>query len=190
MINIKKLLLLKEDRSAESAPMGCLMAMFSKDVCEKLNKFGEQIISESILYKEGDEFGREKEGHVTIRYGFTKDLNELEIRQLLKGQKPFLVELYGLDKFAGQPQELKGNPPKPYDVIYLKARSAILNKLNEATKSFPNKPSMFGYKPHATVAYVKPQSFPHIKEGLNLKIMVDTVCYSPIKGGKSYFKLE
>jgi hypothetical protein len=188
MINIKKLLV--EDRSQSSAPMGCLMAMFPKYICEKLNRFGERIIGESILYKEGDEFGRETEGHVTIRYGFTEDLNELQIRQLLKGQKPFIVELYGLDKFAGQPQELKGNPPKPYDVIYLKARSAILNKLNEATRVFPNKPSFYDYNPHATVAYVKPGSFPHVKKGLNIKARITEICYSPISGGKSYFKLE
>lgn len=188
MINIKKILI-KENR-AESAPLGCLMAMFPKGVCEKINRFSERIIGENILYKEGDEFGREKEGHVTIRYGFTKDLNELEVRQLLKGQKPFIVELYGLDKFAGQPQELKGNPPKPYDVIYLKARSSVLNKLNESTKIFPNKPSLFEYHPHATLAYIKPGSFPHVREGLQIKVLITEICYSPISGGKSYFKLE
>ncbi len=189
MINVKKLLM-TENRGGDSASLGCLMAMFPKEVCEKINKFNNKIISEKILYKEGSEFGRETEGHVTIRYGFTKDLNELEIRQLLKGQKSFMVELYGLDKFAGQPNELKGNPPKPYDVIYLKARSSILNKLNEATKVFPNQQSFNEYHPHYTLAYVKPNSFSFIREGMNIRVLIDKICYSSISGIKSYYQLN
>ena len=41
-----------------------------------------------------------------------------------------------------------------------------------------------------TLAYVQKGKFPHIKEGLKLKIPINEICYSPIQGGKSYFKLE
>ncbi len=189
MINIKKLLL-KEDRN-KANEYGCLMARFPKEISEKLVAFGKKLIKEKDLYKEGEEFGREHEGHVTIRYGFTKDLNELEIRQLLKGQKQFIVELYGLDKFSGQPNKLTGEK-QPYDVVFLKARSPVLSKLNEATKEFPHVDTFSKeYHPHATLAYVKPGSFNLKKEeGMSVKIPIKTIYYSPINGEKSYFELE
>ncbi len=91
MISFSKLI--SENRSNVSARKGCLMAMVSEEYAEKIRRFCEKIIPEQCLYIEGTEYGRENESHVTIRYGFTRDLNELEIRQLLKGQKPFTMEL-------------------------------------------------------------------------------------------------
>lgn len=190
MINLKKLL--AEDRSQKSNDYGCLMTQFPKEISEKLVNFGKKIIKEEDLYKEGSEFGRETEGHVTIRYGFTKDLNELEIRQLLKGQKQFVVELYGLDKFSGQPNKLTGKK-QPYDVVYLKAKSTVLSKLNEETKKFPHMDTFDGiYRAHSTIAYVKPEKFSYKVEDESFKILVTikTIYYSPISGGKSYFELE
>ena len=189
MINVKKLL--NEERSSESAPMGCLMAMFPKEMSEKILLFGKKIISEDDLYTEGNEFGREKEGHVTIRYGFTKDLTELDVRRLLEGQKPFTIELYGLDQFKGQPNNIEGAKTQPYDVVFLKAKSPILEKLNEETKKFPHKDTYGGvYRPHSTLAYVQPGKFPlESREGFRIPVLVKTLCYSPISGGKSYFDL-
>jgi 2'-5' RNA ligase len=191
MINIKKLLLLKEDRN-QANEYGCLMALFPKEISAKLVEFGKKLIKEEDLYKEGSEFGREHEGHVTIRYGFTKDLNELEIRQLLKGQKQFIVELYGLDTFGGQPNKITGEK-QPYDVVFLKARSPVLSKLNEATKEFPHVDTFSKeYHPHATLFYSKPGVFSlRVLDGkINLSILVNTIYYSPISGEKSYFELE
>ncbi len=189
MINVKKLI--TEERN-ESVEYGCLMALFPKDISEKIVKFGKRIIKDEDLYKEGNEFGREKEGHVTIRYGFTKDLTEVEIRRLLKGQKQFVVELYGIGKFEGQPNNTEAKP-QPYDVIYFKAKSDVLTKLNEETKQFPHVETYGGiYRAHATIAYVQRGTFDATVEdgSFTIPVTIKTVYYSPVVGEKSYFELE
>jgi 2'-5' RNA ligase len=179
MINIKEILL--EDRSNMTAKKGCLMAMVPKNIAEKLQRFNQKIIGEESLYLEGTEYGRELYPHVTIRYGFLKDLNELDIRQLLKGHKSFMMELYGLDKFDSSPK---------YDVAMFKVKSPVMNILNELSGIYLNESDYDEYHPHLTLAYVQKGKFPHIKEGLNIKFPITEICYSPISGAKSYFTLE
>lgn len=179
MINLRETLL-TEDGDL-SARRGCLMAMVSKDVCEKITNFGKRLIKEEDLYLEGNEYGRENESHITIRYGFTKDLNELDVRQLLKGQNPFMVELIGLDKFT--------NPPQ-YDVAVFKVNSPVLKQLNEMTSIYPNETDFPHYDPHMTLAYIKKGRFPHSLHEINLRMLIDTVCYSPIQGDKAYYNLN
>lgn len=179
MINIKEMLL--EDRSNATAKKGCLMAMVPKDVAEKLHRFNQKLIKEEHLYLEGDEYGRETEPHITIRYGFLKDLNELDIRQLLKGHKKFMVELYGLNRFDTHPN---------YDVAKFQVSSPVMKQLNELSGVYLNESDYRDYSPHLTLAYVQKGKFPHVKEGLNIKFPITEICYSPISGGKSYFELE
>jgi 2'-5' RNA ligase len=177
MINLK--MMLTEDRN-NSISHGCLMAMLSKEVSEKIINFGKRVIGEDQLYTEGNEFGRESESHVTIKYGFTKDLNELEIRQLLKDQKPFMVEIFGLDKFTTNPK---------FDVAVFKVNSPVLSKLNEAASKFPNDDEYPEYNPHLTLAYVQKGKFPFVKENMKLRVPIKTLCYSPISGAKTYYDL-
>lgn len=178
MINLRGMI--SEDRSSLTTRKGCLMAMLTKEDCEQIFNFGKRLVGDGDLYLEGDEYGREREGHVTIRYGFTKDLNELEVRQLLTGINPFMMELTGLDKFT--------NPPN-YDVAVFKVDSPVLRRLNEASGKYPNETDFPDYKPHLTIAYVQKGKFPFVKEGLRLRVPVRTICYSPISGDKSYFEL-
>ena len=179
MINLREML--SENRSQISTRRGCLMAMVPKETSNTILQFTKQLINEDDLYLEGNEYGLETEGHVTIRYGYLKDLNELEIRQLLKGQKPFMMEIFGLDKFTNDPK---------YDVAMFKVSSPVLKRLNELSSKHLNEDNYTEYTPHLTLAYVQKGKFPHIKEGLRLKIPVDTICYSPISGDKSYFNLN
>ena len=178
MINLKEMV--NENRDA-TAKKGCLMAMIPKESSDSILKFSKQLINNNDLYVENGEYGRETESHVTIRYGFLKDLNELEVRQLLKGQKPFVVELTGLDKFVSSPQ---------YDVAMFKVNSPVLKKLNELSGIYLNENDYPEYNPHLILAYVQKGKFSHIKEGLKLKVSIREICYSPIQGGKSYFRLE
>jgi hypothetical protein len=178
MINLRDTLM--EDRTNKTARKGCLMAMLPQDKTDTIVNFGKRLIKEEDLYIENNEFGRETEGHVTIRYGFLKDLNELEIRQLITGQKPFMVELFGLDKFDTDPR---------YDVAMFKANSPVLKRLNEMSGIYLTESDYNEYKPHLTLAYVQKGKFPHVKEGLRLQVPIKTICYSPIQGGKSYFEL-
>lgn len=179
MINLSNML--TEDRSNLTARKGCLMAMLSKNDSNLIVEFGKKLIKDENLYVENNEYGRETEGHITIRYGFIEDLNELQIRQLLKGQKSFVVELIGLNKFDSDPK---------YDVAVFKANSPVLKKLHELSGVHLNETNYPNYDAHLTLAYVKKGTFHHIKEELKLKIPIKEICYSPIFGGKSYFNLE
>lgn len=179
MINLRDALM--ENRSNLTARKGCLMAMIPQDKTESIVGFGKRVIKEEDLYVENGEYGRETEGHVTIRYGFLKDLNELEIRQLITGQKPFIVELYGLDVFSDDPR---------YDVAMFKANSPVLKRLNELSSIYLTESEYNEYNPHLTLAYVKKGTFSFVKEGLKIQVPVKTICYSPIAGGKSYFSLD
>jgi 2'-5' RNA ligase len=179
MINIKNVLL--EDRSNQTAKKGCLMAMISKESVAPILKFNKQLINEEDLYIEENEYGRETKPHITIRYGFLKDLNELDIRQLLKGHKKFMVEIYGLNKFDTHPK---------YDVAMFKVSSPVLKQLNELSGIYLNESNYIEYFPHITLSYLKKGTFPYVKEGFSIKIPIKTICYSPICGGKSYFELD
>lgn len=176
---IKLTPMLTEDRNA-STDKGCLMAMVPKEYCEKLMKASYKMITDEQLYVEGTEFGREKECHVTVLYGFVPDLNELQIRQLLKGQKPFMVELVGVDKFENNPQ---------FDVVKYQVESPTLRQLNEAAKKYPNQNDYPDYKPHLTIAYVQKGTFPNNAQGIRIPIPIRQICYSPASGAKSYYDL-
>ena len=174
--------LMSENRSQISDRKGCLMAMVDNVISEKIFNFGKKIIKEEILYTEDKEFGRENSPlHCTIRYGFTRDLNELEVRQLIKGHKPFTMEIVGMDKFDTNPD---------YDVVKFRVESQALRELHEASSIYPNESNFPNYDAHMTLAYVKKNSFPHLKEGMKMKIPVRTLCYSPISGDKSYYDLD
>lgn len=174
-----------EREVSQNERLGCLMAMVDDSICKKLMAFNKQIIKDEDLYhkfneKGEDEFGREKECHVTIRYGFTEDLNELEIRQLLSGQKEFMVEINGLDIFDTNSE---------FDVVKFNVSSPILSRLNQLTSIYPNKTDFPEYHPHLTLAYVKKGTFPH-KKNIQLQIPINSVVYSPISGDKSSYDLN
>ena len=178
MIHLREMLTENRD---ETARKGCLMAMLSKEDTAKILQFSKQLISEDDLYiDENNEYGRETESHVTIRYGFLKDLNDLDVRQLLKGHKPFLVELIGLDKFDPHPK---------YDVAKFVVSSPVLKRLNEMSSIYLNENEYGEYSPHLTLGYVKKGSFPYVVKKLNIKVPIRQICYSPISGDKSYFEL-
>ncbi len=183
MMTLKEMLL--ERQIEQSERLGCLMAMVDESTSAKILEFNNKLIKEEDLYhkineKGEDEFGREKECHVTIRYGFTKDLNELDVRQLLKGHKEFLVEVNGLDIFDTNPE---------FDVVKFNVESPVLKQLNEISGIYPNKSNFPDYHAHITLAYVKKGVFPY-KKKIKLMIPIKSVCYSPINGSKSYFDLE
>lgn len=107
-----------------------------------------QHIPDKDLYKRKGTFGRETKPHVTVKWGLRSLDCSPELRQLVKQAKPFAIQLGLVDVF-------KGNE---FDVVKLNVVGAGLNRLHAALSTFPNdderKPGE--YKPHVTLAYVKP----------------------------------
>ena len=155
MINMKRFL--TEDRNA-STDKGCLMAMVDNEHSTPLNKFGEKLIAESSLYKVGNEFGRERDCHCTIRYGFFPDLNELQLRRIIGLIKPFDMTIIGIDKFE--------NHKEGFDVVKFTIESDVLRQLNMFTKQFPNEDKYASFPGRGTSArsgFLKPHAMELVK---------------------------
>jgi 2'-5' RNA ligase len=178
-MNIKYFGIITESR-AKTAPYGCLMAMLPKEYAQSLVAFGRQIIKDQDLYVMDGEFGREKEPHVTIKYGFKPDLNEMQIRKLLKDIKPFNVEVIKLNQFITNPE---------YDVVKLTVESPILRELNKKCQLFPNMDEHPVYNQHITLAYVQKGKFRVGERNMKMIIPISTICYSPMTNEKSYYSL-
>ena len=175
---IKLTELLKEDRSNVS--YGCLMAVICAKDAEKLNAFGNKLVPDEILYKEGDDFGRtsKEEWHSTIKYGFTPDITKEQIEDLIKGIHQFKIKLKGISEFKND----------KFDVVKFDVDSDIMEKLNEKASKFPNNDEHPIYHSHATIAYIEPKS-KNINKKTDIEVTIDRILYSPIDGEKIYFKL-
>lgn len=106
-------------------------------------------IADSDLAGHGKDVGG---NHVTVRYGLESD-DVAGVRKYLSGLKPFDAELGPTEKF----------PPSTYSdgaaIIQAPVNSPELHEINAELEKHGefSKPSFSSYKPHATVAYVKPE---------------------------------
>lgn len=142
MINLKPLI------TEVKYDYGCIMAQIPPEIASLIINFGKQIISDDMLYfdsNEPNDYGREKEPHITIKFGLTRSYTKEQIQQLLTGTKPFNVIMRGLDIFE--------NPN--FDVVKFNMDGEELHRLRKIFDQLPNVDSYKIYRPHATVAYVK-----------------------------------
>jgi hypothetical protein len=136
----------------------------------------------------GDQDGLEREPHVTVRYGIRGD-DLTGIREYLKQQAPFEAHLGKTESFP---------PSKGSDgaaVIQAPVNSLELHRINEEIEKHGDfKPSDFpDYKPHATIAYVKPEAakkYVGMDETDGRSFRVDSVTISDRNGKKEVVKLE
>lgn len=99
-------------------------------------------INKKHLYKQG----LEKDHHATILYGIKTNSKE-EIKNLffqLK-TKSFWIDVVDLDVFKNDG-----------DVLVLKCKSKELLKLRSKIEKIPHKKTFKDYRPHVTLAYLKP----------------------------------
>ena len=104
---------------------GCIMAKIDEDAAGSILDFNYKIIDEDLIYKEGDEYGREKHPHCTIKYGLTKSYTEEQIRKLIHHVIPFDIVIKGINIFESE----------NYDVIKFDVDGPVLHQLREI---FPN----------------------------------------------------
>lgn len=155
---------------------GCLMAIVPKTHSPHIVKFGKTVIPSSILYTRPDDtsYGYDDNPHVTVKYGYAPDLSKHDLASILRGVKPFNIILHALSQF---------NNPE-FDVVKFDAESPILRELRAKADQFPNQDKFPEYKPHMTLAYVKPKSFGHIKEKLTISVPIKQFEYSGADGRK------
>jgi 2'-5' RNA ligase len=157
------------------------MAMVLEPQRTAILNFGNKLIREEDLYIVDDEFGREKETHVTILYGFVPDLSKSQVVQIIRDVKPFTITLTGVDTFK--------NEKEGFDVVKFSIESPILRQLNADAQKFPNQNDFPNYSPHMTIAYVKPNTFKETRKGLKIEIPISQICYSSSQHQKMYVNL-
>lgn len=155
-------------------PYSSLQFNFPKFATKKIIQWGEDNISDDMLYEEENNlvYGREYESHVTINYGITDD-NPKNIKKLLGKQKPFYIECGKLSVF---------NCDK-FDVLKIEVESPELRRINKmVSDSIDIIPSNFNvYRPHATIAFLKKNigdRFVGNSDFVGNRVLVDRLMFS------------
>jgi hypothetical protein len=104
------------------------------------------IPEEDLYFDEKGGCGREKEPHITVKYGVPMPTPSEELRAIVHSFRPFSIQLGGVSLFEND----------LFDVVKLDVISEQLHELNgQISAAFPVESKFKDYIPHATIAYVK-----------------------------------
>jgi len=182
-IDIKndKLTIFKND-----AKFDCVM-LYAK-IDNKLWKKIQDNIDEKDLYEDPEgieEFGLEKEPHLTIIYGIHSSENDQnKIIKKLEKYKPINLKMNGVSMFETDKYDVIKIDIKPSDELLKYRKDLIDNTIN--TQTYPD------YHPHMTIAYVKKgKGKKYIKKIKidKMELEFDTIKYSDHKYKKKTIKL-
>lgn len=170
----------------ESHSYGCLMAVIPESLAKKVRDFGKAIPDDRIFDDGTGEKGRQKEVHITVKYGIhTSDV--AEVLNVIEKVKPLKAVLGKTTVFWNE-----------NIVIKVAVQSQDLTKLNakirrelKCTDKYPD------YKPHVTLAYVKkdekdPYWFQqYLKNDFEgVEVVIDELVFSTPDGQKYQFLLK
>jgi len=137
-------LLKKESERTEKVEYGALMLYLDIPNWNKITS----VIKDDDIYEVDNEFGIETEAHVTIFYGFHKEVKPDEVFKLYQEHynlKPIEFKINGISIFEND----------DFDVVKIDVESKILTKINKLMREFPSTITFPTYHAHITLAYVK-----------------------------------
>ena len=116
------------------------------------------IPEEDLYFDEKGGCGREKEPHITVKYGVPMPTPSEELRAIVHSFRPFKITLGAISLFKNS----------EFDVVKVDVYSPELHDLNaRISKAFPVESKYPSYVPHATIAYTKPGTCHHL-EGVDI----------------------
>lgn len=141
------------------------------ELASVIRQLGERIDHHDLQptdYGDLSDTGLELNSHVTVLYGLHTNDGE-ELRTLVSGLGPIAIQLGEVSVFHAD-MSTPPTPDKPkYDVLKIEVISKGLHELNKALRdNFEHTCTFPEYKPHVTIAYVKPGMGSYYAERLNL----------------------
>ena len=111
-----------------------------EEVSKKIIDFGKEIPNDEL-----HENGRENQPHITLKYGVNVSDYNL-VRECLDGKAGGTAHLGVSSIFEND----------EYDVIKVSCAGPSLHRIHKLLNQLPHDDNFMLYKPHATIAYVKP----------------------------------
>jgi 2'-5' RNA ligase len=128
------------------------------------------------------DLGRELQPHITVKYGIKSD-DVADLREVLKGVPPIRARLGDVSLFKN---------PK-HDVLKIDVDSEDLQRVHELISNhFDNDDTWPEYRPHATIAYLKPgmgKNYLNLNQLAGEELVFDYITFRDRKGQKHRIRL-
>jgi 2'-5' RNA ligase len=162
----------------ENHEYSCVMLPLSYEVGASILSFGSDIPDSELA-----EDGREDSPHVTVLYGLHTN-NVQDIKDALKGESDIKLTL-------GKTKIFPANEKRDSDVVIIEIISDDLHRLNKKLCKLDYTNKYDEYKPHATIAYVKPGEGKKYegKSVCSKTITVNEIEFSSKSGERTKFSL-
>ena len=124
---------------------GCVMLYFDFPEMEEIHK----LISKEDIYEDEEDpsYGLETYPHCTLLFGLHEEVTTPEVEEVLKNYTFSPLKLYNPSFF--EKEDL-------YDVFKFDVKGNYLKDINKELREFPHTNDYPDYKPHCTIAYIKP----------------------------------
>lgn len=123
---------------------GCAMLFISFPSMKRVHKF----ISQDDIYTDPADpgYGLETEPHCTLLYGLHEEVTVEQITAIVTKYNYGQIMAHNMSVFEND----------KFDVLKFEVSSSYLKKINADLQSLPHTSTYPDYKPHITVAYLKP----------------------------------
>ena len=141
------------------------------------------IIDKEDVYEKDDDYGVEKNPHVTIIYGIHPDeVNREELYEEIEKIKPVKTTIEKISVFECE----------DYDVVKFDVPvTPELKKYRKIFLKFPNTQTYDEYLPHMTIAYVKKGTGKKYEQKIKpFNVVFNKAAYSSPGKNKKYFDLK
>ena len=171
------------ERNNANLSYGCILLKSDMDILDdwapKIS-----IVDKEDIYEKDDDYGYEKEPHITIVYGIHQDeVDKKELYEKIKELiKPITVTIDSINIFEND----------DYDVVkYDVPSTKQLKEYRKELLKFPNTQEFKDFNPHMTIAYVLPGTGKkYIQKVKPFKVTFKKAMYSSPFYKKKYFDLS